>query len=78
MSSEELEERGFQKHFQKIIQLLQNDFLTRLDNFHSSSSDIFFQNPFKVDINDTVDEFQMEVTELQTNNTLKMSSGRQT
>jgi hypothetical protein len=47
--------------------MLQNEFSPTFNDFHSHSS---FQKPSKVDIND-VDNLQMEVTELQTNDSLK-------
>jgi hypothetical protein len=50
--------------FSEIIQLLQNEFSSRFNDFHSNSNGILYlQNPFKVAITD-VGELEMEVTEL--------------
>jgi hypothetical protein len=63
------EERRKEK-FSEIVQLLQN-LLSSFNDFHSYASKIHFQNSFKVDISNVVSLLHMEVTELETNDSLK-------
>jgi hypothetical protein len=58
--------------FVSIIQQPQNEFSSRFADFYTSSNEIqWFQNPFSTDINEVPAQMQMEVTELQSNDSLK-------
>jgi hypothetical protein len=58
--------------FVSIIQQLQNEFSSRFAAFYTSSNEIcLFQIPFAIDINEVPAQRQMEVNELQSNDSLK-------
>ena len=58
--------------FLNIIKKLQNEFSTRFSDFYSIDFKIkLFQNPFVVDIDDVESCLQMEIIELQSDESLK-------
>jgi hypothetical protein len=58
--------------FTSIIQQFRNEFSSRFTDFYARANEIhLFQNPFAVDINEVPAQMQMEVTELQSNDSLK-------
>jgi hypothetical protein len=55
-----------------IIQQLRSEFSSRFADSYTSSNEIcLLQNPFAIDINEIPTQMQMEVTELQSNDSLK-------
>jgi hypothetical protein len=58
--------------FVSIIQQLRNEFSSRFADLYTSSNEIrLFQNPFTIEINEVLAQMQMEVIELQSNDSLK-------
>jgi hypothetical protein len=58
--------------FVSIIQQLRNEFSSRFADFYTTSNEFrSFQNHFAIDINGVPAQMQMEVTELQSNDSLK-------
>jgi hypothetical protein len=58
--------------FVSIIQQLRREFSSRFADFYTSSNEIrLFQNPLAIDINEVPAQVQMEMIELQSNDSLK-------
>jgi hypothetical protein len=58
--------------FVSIIQQLQNEFSSRFADLYTSSNEIrLFQNLIAIDVNEVRTQMQIEVNELQSNDSLK-------